>query len=869
LSSNIPATHILYFEEKGAVSVADVMDNPQNYAQQSLADPIEGPDYSSGMKCAILYCNPGQTPIVHSFAHGGMLYRLSPPPRPAFESTDALPVKEAAEKLQGVISDFFERSLAKEISKGIGRENPHLTVAATPGLGKTQAVFFTMNEIKRSDQKIRVHLYIPTHKLADELEGKMSVLFPNLVIRVRRGRGIEGYCDKYEQVKPYEGVVPSVRKAFCDDGAGDQCAYIRNCRYIAQFKEDFDILILAHQYLNQPLPATEKQPDIVVIDERFYDVVTDSKRFTADDLKGILSNDGRQALEATIQNHSKPNDLFNARLAVQCKELSQDKSEAVYTEFKQDIDDFVNRYEARSSAVLDTLNPAERYVNSRDPHQHVQNDRNRYRFAKVLQAIYSGHGTLSSFSCVNQYFYIKTNITVAGGQLYKAQNGVSIIENRSTARYRKFIETTPILCIDGGADEALSAALLCQQDGDLSFNKPDFIRIEAQRKLCVTQCNSRTFSQYSLLESDDAESLRESVSKVINRTVSSNYAAYKENTLLVTYKKLKDLGTFRSLLKTEHLELTHFNALRGRDIYNGNHIIILGRNEPATDMVKVQAENVFELHDEVTAASEGKRLLEEKAKTKESVFANMRVEQQRPWATFDQFDRWTQCYKQENGITGINNYLVDDGVNGLSFASYRAGEGVAAEKLKGQSRFFLKEANNKIFMQIRENELLQAIARSRDVRADSHRQVLLLGSLALDLQVDRVFTWSELNARQQRHDVMQFYHEHNGFFVKAPRILHQLKPKISVYQWKERVKLPMEQYIEPMGTYDIQQCKLLSDASKSGQSINFNQHLSVSHFKEVKVKVPGKSNNYIVIYDENRHTEEDAEQWLLSVIRAK
>jgi len=79
----------------------------------------------------------------------------------------------------------------------------------------------------------------------------------------------------------------------------------------------------------------------------------------------------------------------------------------------------------------------------------------------------------------------------------------------------------------------------------------------------------------------------------------------------------------------------------------------------------------------------------------------------------------------------------------------------------------------------------------------------------------------------------------------------------------------MEQYIEPMGTYDIQQCKLLSDASKSGQSINFNQHLSVSHFKEVKVKVPGKSNNYIAIYDENRHTEEGAEQWILSLMDVK
>jgi len=857
----LPATHILYFENKGAVSVADVMDNPQNYVKQSLADPVEGVDYPSGKKCAILYCNPDQTPIIHSFAHGGMLYRLSPPPRPAFESIDALPVEEAAEKLQGVISDFFKRSLARAISKGFRRDNPHLTVAATPGLGKTQAVFYAVNEMKQRGEEVCTHLYIPTHKLANELQSKMNYLFPELVIQVRRGRSVEGYCDKYDQVKPYEGVVPSIRKAFCDDGAGEQCTYIRNCRYIAQFKEDFDILILAHQYLKQPLPRTEKQPNIVVIDESFYHVVTDNKKFTADDLKGILSHTGRQALQATIELYSKPNNLFNMQLVIQCGVLSDD----IYSELKQDIDRFVKQYEEISKDVLDALNPASGQASRRDRSQQVQDDRYRYRFAKVLQAIYSGQENLYSFCCVKQYFYLKTNESVGGLSLNKTANQVQIFDNRSTARYCQFIEGTPILCIDGGADERLSAALLCQQDNHVSFNKPGFIRIEAQRNLCVTQCNSRTFSQYSLLESNDANTLRENVAKVINRAVKSNYAVYKEKTLLVTYKKLKDLESFRTLLNIEHLNMTHFNALRGQDIYNSNHIIILGRNEPATDMVKVQTENIFELYDEVTMAAEGRRLLKEKGSERDRRYA----QENPPWVTLAQFLKWIKFYHREKGRTEINDYLKDDGVNGLSFALYRGGEGVPAEKLKGQSRFFLKESNNTMLMQIRENELLQALARSRDVRANSHRQVLLLGSLALDIQVDRVFTWAELNAKQQQQDVLQFYNAHNGFFVKAPTLLNQLQPHISVYQWKERVKLPMEQYIEPMGTYDIQQCKLLSDANKSGKPINFNQHLSVTHIKEVKVKLRGKSNNYTVIYDANRHTKEGAVQWILSLMDVK
>jgi hypothetical protein len=57
----------------GAVSVADVLANPDHYDRETLADPIEGVDY--GRNCAVVQVRSDGV-YIFSFAHGGGLYKL-------------------------------------------------------------------------------------------------------------------------------------------------------------------------------------------------------------------------------------------------------------------------------------------------------------------------------------------------------------------------------------------------------------------------------------------------------------------------------------------------------------------------------------------------------------------------------------------------------------------------------------------------------------------------------------------------------------------------------------------------------------------------------------------------------------------------
>jgi hypothetical protein len=64
--------YILHFSSLGAVRVGDVLADLKKFDRQSLADPIEGPDY--GKTTATFYANIGKgkgKPFINSFAHGG------------------------------------------------------------------------------------------------------------------------------------------------------------------------------------------------------------------------------------------------------------------------------------------------------------------------------------------------------------------------------------------------------------------------------------------------------------------------------------------------------------------------------------------------------------------------------------------------------------------------------------------------------------------------------------------------------------------------------------------------------------------------------------------------------------------------------
>jgi len=63
---------ILNFKELGPVSVSELVTDGERFDHQALYDPLE-PDYAASV---IFYWNEGRNPQIHSFAHGGRLYKL-------------------------------------------------------------------------------------------------------------------------------------------------------------------------------------------------------------------------------------------------------------------------------------------------------------------------------------------------------------------------------------------------------------------------------------------------------------------------------------------------------------------------------------------------------------------------------------------------------------------------------------------------------------------------------------------------------------------------------------------------------------------------------------------------------------------------
>ncbi|WP_221898551.1 hypothetical protein [Bathymodiolus japonicus methanotrophic gill symbiont] len=821
----------LYFGQ-GDTTVESVLKSPKRYDKKQLADPIEGPGYRSGRTCAVFYANgrdsDNQGPQIYSQAHGGQLYSLV---RPAFpEKKAVLPVNDACAVLNEAVFNFFkavdnpklvpefygERSLTQVLQdKRIGSlAVPNTVIAATAGLGKTRAIFKAAAEMKAAGRPLFVHLYVPRHKLAGELKKDMMERFPGLNIEVRKGRRVEGMCANYDQVKLYENIVPSVTQAFCSN-AGKQCQFFENCAYLKQFDTSADVLILAQHYLNTFLSKSEKRPDLVVIDERYYDVITGHNKYAAKQLKAALSFAGVRALHEAF-SHCPAN---NAQLVWQWEQcLIEAGTQNTLDSEKASLAAFVRDYEAQCMSENNEVVPGDSPAKLKYKLAYINDNREDYRFASILLRICQDNSDASHFSCIQGQFVIHQGLYTKSLTRQGSENNLGDKLSRLGAdRYTQFLLKVPILCIDGDASEILAQDLLKRPNA--SYPPINFIQINAQRRLCVTQCHSKVFGKNSLNGSDIK--ILQALAKIINRTAASNYAVYKEPTLLVTYLGLEENKKFTELL--EHLEISekgkgylaiaHFNDTRGINQYSNYHCIILGRNQMSGMDALLQSEDLSKDPNKVRIRSR-----------------------------------------------------KGDEFNVLQLKAYQAGKGVDRERSRGKGRYFNNPYTDAILAQTREHEITQAIARIRDVRSPHHKQVLILGSLAIDLKIDRVVTWQELDVKNQQTDVINCYTQHDGRFLRAAKVLSELDDSCSQDGWANRIKNDNKQYILPMSEWDIQCCKALSDASKPGEEINFNQHL----FPEIKalkdIKIPGKNHTYRVNYDADRHTEESVVTWVAEIL---
>jgi predicted P-loop ATPase len=117
---------ILPWDDPEAIAtVGDVLDHPAAFEGAHLADPIEGPDYGRG-KATVMIGREDGVPFIHTFAHGGGVYRLRYHARAireriekASDKPDALARLLLAADVDAVEEDLLVKKVAKAARVGV------------------------------------------------------------------------------------------------------------------------------------------------------------------------------------------------------------------------------------------------------------------------------------------------------------------------------------------------------------------------------------------------------------------------------------------------------------------------------------------------------------------------------------------------------------------------------------------------------------------------------------------------------------------------------------------------------------------------------------------------------------------------------
>src|SRR5262249_34215888 len=109
-------------DPEAIATVGDVLDNPAEFEGAHLSDPIEGPDYGRG-KATVMIGREDGVPFIHSFAHGGGVYRLlydARAIRERIEKASDKPDALARLLLAADVDPVEEERLVKEVAKAAG-----------------------------------------------------------------------------------------------------------------------------------------------------------------------------------------------------------------------------------------------------------------------------------------------------------------------------------------------------------------------------------------------------------------------------------------------------------------------------------------------------------------------------------------------------------------------------------------------------------------------------------------------------------------------------------------------------------------------------------------------------------------------------
>lgn len=204
------------------------------------------------------------------------------------EYAKPMTVHQAKALLTRTIREWLDK-VHKWIARGKQGEIPRLVLKAGAGTGKTVAMLAASAKLLKKYPDLRIMFSAPSVELCEEVEKKAIEDYGIENARVARGRSQPQPDDKSKNMCAFSDMAESlaalqmsVSKSLCsntkDDGTEVRCKFFDTCPYMAQIREmkKPGLIIASHQYLSVELDAL-KGIDLVIIDESFHQTMTFEK----------------------------------------------------------------------------------------------------------------------------------------------------------------------------------------------------------------------------------------------------------------------------------------------------------------------------------------------------------------------------------------------------------------------------------------------------------------------------------------------------------------------------------------------------------------------------------------------------------------
>jgi hypothetical protein len=496
---------------------------------------------------------------------------FKPKPAPHYPPKKYLTPEQASTQIQTLSDDFF-----KNLSGNVA-------IKASAGSGKTRAVINSIAKIAVSGQ---VHVFVPTHDLANEWQNNLQQTAPHLNVLHLYGRGssdsTDHFCnpERYAKVKAVQDKKLSVFATMCKQNE-IECPFFKECRYINQFNQDNDIVIFPHSYLSLNHSTLEKKPAAVVIDESFYNLLVSSHKYPINLINEMvwLKRFRFDLLESIAKTKEEKVGFFQA-----LKQVTKTDSHQLIALLNELFNDLSQYQNFNSTHGITPNTPDHELKNKLSEVKLLTNEINIIlTFLKELE--------LSPEREYSQNFKIEGDYYV-------------INKTHTDNRFNYYLENNiPILMIDADSNETIINKLLTSKtENDLKESLPfSFNEINVKRTAKVTQYTNSQYAQ-SRFFPKGKDNLPD-IKRIATAAKTVIKLSQGKKTLLVTYKALEnalldcnewitDLGYKFDL--PDNINILHFGAIRGVDAFKDyEKVIILGRNQPPAAAMENLAAALF------------------------------------------------------------------------------------------------------------------------------------------------------------------------------------------------------------------------------------------------------------------------------------